>query len=261
MDAAALSAPRPQGAEAPDRSVGLRFERVGGPLVAVCGLVGGAGTSTLAYLIARQAARESSTRVLLLEAEALAGGLAVLAGRATPLGLSELAALLDAGASGSAPPFVALPDGPRLLAALPRPASPLCRRGRERVVADARGAHGLVVADCRTLDHPETPALLALATHVLWTLPATATALAQADVLLASGALPAGGRAREALAAVATQPIARASVRELRRRAEARAERLVLVPHLTELPQAREPAGEAAAAALGQIATFIRRAA
>src|SRR5436305_1368767 len=42
---------------------GLAFERLGGPLVAVCGLAGGAGTTTLALALARQAARESALPV------------------------------------------------------------------------------------------------------------------------------------------------------------------------------------------------------
>ena len=72
-------------------SHGLRFDELGGPLVAVCGLVGGSGASTLAYALARQAARESPVPVLLTEADARRAGLAVLAGQTTRLGLSDLA--------------------------------------------------------------------------------------------------------------------------------------------------------------------------
>src|SRR4051812_36549590 len=42
---------------------GLAFDEPGGPLVAVCGLVGGAGASTLALCLARQAAHESAAPV------------------------------------------------------------------------------------------------------------------------------------------------------------------------------------------------------
>lgn len=127
------------------------------------------------------------------------------------------------------------------------------------MISDARAAHGLVVLDCRTLDHPETLGLLALATHVMWALPATRTATAQADVLLASGTMPTPGRALEALVAVAIQPAVEASVRELREQAAHRVERLVLVPHIPELPRADSRASEAIQSTLGQIATFLRR--
>ena len=48
---------------------GLAFDRPGGPVLAICGLAGGAGTTTLAWLLARQAARESAAAVLLCEPE------------------------------------------------------------------------------------------------------------------------------------------------------------------------------------------------
>lgn len=238
---------------------GLRFEAAGGPVVALCGLVGGAGTSTLAYLLARQAARESSAAVLLCEGEALAGGLAVLAGCSSPLGLTDLAALIDTGEHPDGAPFARIEDGLRLLATLPRQSGAARRQATGRVLSDARAAHGLVVVDCRTLDHPEAAGLLSLATHVLWVLPATDTAIAHADVLLACGALPAPRRAREALVAVATQPRVGASVRELRLRAGERIERLLLVPHVPELPRKGASGGEAVPSTLAQIATFLRR--
>ena len=74
---------------------GLAFNELGGPLVALCGLTGGAGTSTLALLLARQAAAESSAPVLLTEADPLRPGLAALAGCATPRPLIALAHELD----------------------------------------------------------------------------------------------------------------------------------------------------------------------
>lgn len=104
--------------------VGLRFDQPGGPVVALCGLVGGAGTSTLSYLLATRAARESHAPVLLCEAEALAGGLAVLAGHASPLGLSQLATLIDAEKTPECAPVAQIDGGLRLLATLPRASAP-----------------------------------------------------------------------------------------------------------------------------------------
>ena len=44
----------------------LAFDRAGGPVVAVCGLAGGVGSSTLALALSRQAALESCAPVLLI---------------------------------------------------------------------------------------------------------------------------------------------------------------------------------------------------
>ena len=65
------------------RAIGLAFDELGGPLVAVCGLAGGAGTTTLALLLAHQAAVASAAPILLTEADPLRPGLAALSGAAT----------------------------------------------------------------------------------------------------------------------------------------------------------------------------------
>ena len=78
MGAAAIAAriplPRRSRRATADCAAGLRT--LGGPLVAVCGLAGGAGTSTLALLLARQAARESTAPVLLDRGRPARAGLA-----------------------------------------------------------------------------------------------------------------------------------------------------------------------------------------
>ena len=104
--------PRP----AADREAldGLAFEDRGGPLVAVCGLVGGAGASTLAYLLARRAARYSGTPVLLAELPER-GGLAALTGAAAPLALRELAHAVEQRLEPDRP-FAELAGGLRLVA-------------------------------------------------------------------------------------------------------------------------------------------------
>ena len=124
----------------------LAFHQVGGPLVAVCGLTGGAGASTLAYLLARRAARHSSSPVLLAELVS-GGGLSALTGRASPFGLAELAgAVADQHPVGQ--PFAELDDGLRLVAAAQRPESQLeLAEPLAGLLSDARAAHGLVVVD------------------------------------------------------------------------------------------------------------------
>ena len=112
---------------------GLAFDEPGGPLIAVCGLVGGAGASTLALCLARQAAHESAAPVLLTELAASSAGLAVLAGQASALSLGGLAQQV---ADGQTPAraFVELEPRLRLLAS-----PPLARRG-DRAGASPRPA-------------------------------------------------------------------------------------------------------------------------
>jgi cellulose biosynthesis protein BcsQ len=207
----------------------LRFDALDGPLVAVCGLVGGSGASTLAFALARQVARESAAPVLLAEADARRAGLAVVAGTTTRLGLSDLAREV---ADGHAPgePFVELEDGVRLVASDPRRVTEPAPAQLDALLHDARSAHGLVIVDCGTA-WPMADRVLDAATHIIWTIKASRAAVVHARRLMASDALPTPGRHREALVAVAADRLTRASVRELRRLAGERCDRLVLVPH------------------------------
>src|SRR5438105_3052411 len=68
-----------------------------GPLLAVCGVCGGAGASTLAYLIALAAARARRQPVLVADTGGPTGGLAALAGVEAPRSLPELADHIAAG--------------------------------------------------------------------------------------------------------------------------------------------------------------------
>lgn len=241
MGAAALTARlpivRPRRRPAEGAACGLRFNQVGGPLVAVCGLTGGAGTSTLSFLLARQAACDSIVPVLLTEQTSDGGDLAALAGRAAPLGLRELANHV---ARGEQPErvFCEPEPGLRLLASTPRPEAETAHADVERVLDHGRGAHGLVVIDCGQRWRHD-PDVLKWATHIIWTLPASPVAVRRAQLLLAAGALPRPAGAREILAASATHPRQRAAVRELRRLARVRCDRLLLVPHLPGLPAGR----------------------
>jgi len=261
MGAAALAArirlPAATGTD-DSTSHGLRFDELGGPLVAVCGLVGGSGASTLAFALARQAARESTVPVLLAEADARRAGLAVVAGKTTRLGLLDLARQV---ADGHAPrePFVELEDGLRLVASAPGRVTEPAPAQLDALLQDARAAHGLVVVDCGaawTTAH----SILDVATHMIWTIKATRAAVAHARQLLASDALPTPGRCSELLVAIAIDRRARSSVRELRRLADDRCERLVLAPHSDGL--ARGELSEASAAlgrALAGIGHVLRR--
>jgi hypothetical protein len=233
----------------------LAFDRPGGPLVAVCGLVPGAGTSTLVYALADQAARVSAAPVLACEADPTAGGLAALAGSASPHSLSELA-LQVADGQTPAPPFATLPSGLRLIAAIPRRTA-LPGVAARAVLRDARAAHGLVVVDCGSISRLEALPALELASHVLWTLPATPLGLKRAELALASltPRLPA---ALETLVAVAIAPSG-VKTGELRVLAERRFDRLLLVPHTRALiERADADPAEALAPTLVDVATLLR---
>jgi cellulose biosynthesis protein BcsQ len=259
MDAIALTArfpltrTRPRGESV---ACGLSFDIVGGPLVAVCGLVGGSGATTLALCLARQAARESRAPVLLTEAASQRAGLTVLAGASTPHSLSTLAQELAAGQ----PPehsFTELDSGLRLIAAAPQ-----CETGADpqelrALLDEARAAHGMVIVDCGA-DWTAAAPVLERATHVLWTLPATRNAVARAHALFAGDALPVLARARENLVAVALTPRPDTRVRALRRLAAQRCERLVLIPYSEPLAHGRRPDEERTRRALTALGTTLR---
>jgi hypothetical protein len=236
-------------------SCGLAFDALGGPLVAICGLTGGAGTSTLALLIARQAARDSNAPVLLTEHDPQRPGLAAITGRATPRPLVALAQDL---ANEHAPvdTFAELSDGLRLIAAEPQLVPQVDPAAVHSLLDEARAAHGLVVVDCGTHWTKESP-VLDRATHIIWTLPATPTAVACASVALGTIAPPPGG-AREALAAARLMPGRTVSVRALRRVATRRCERLVLIPYDERVAYDPEHAGDSARHALTALGSVLR---
>lgn len=259
MATAAIAARLPIPRAARARHGGERafaFDTVGGPVVAVCGLTGGAGTSTLALFLARLAASDSAAPILLAETDPLRAGLAVLAGRATPRPLVALAQdVIDDRQPAEA--FVELEPGLRLIAAEPRPAAAATRKALDLLLAQARDAHGLVVLDCGTHWTPDSR-VLAHATHIIWTLPATPTGLARGASQL-KAAMTAAGRCHEALAATATVTRPLASVRALRRLARQRCDQLVLVPHDEGLARGETTTGERARDALTGIASLLRR--
>ena len=258
MAATAIAAriPLPHAARARGGDRVLAFNAAGGPVVAVCGLTGGAGTSTLALLLARLAARESTAPILLAESDPLRAGLATLAGRSTPRPLVALAQDI-ADDSEPADTFVELEPGLRMIAAEPQAAAPVVPDALDVLLAQARDAHGLVVLDCGTQWEPDST-VLAYATHIIWTLPATPTGLARGAGQLTS-AIPAAGRRHEALAATAVAARPLVSVRALRRLFRERCDQLILVPHDKGLARGEAATSDGAPHALEGIAALLRR--
>lgn len=210
---------------------GLRFSRPAGPSVVVCGLHGGAGTSTLAYGLAAQAAVESPASVLLCETDAAAGDVAALTGVAAPFSLSELAAEFAAGRAPSGG-TLARAGKLRVIAAAPADAPAVDDSAVTALLSAARLRHGLTVIDAGTARAPLTRELLRMATHVIWVTIARPGAAERARALLAGRLVPPLA-ARQALVVRGVRRTRGALVgqqaAELRQLAEDCCERLVLM--------------------------------
>jgi hypothetical protein len=251
--AARIRLPR---ATAPRRvaAAALAFDELGGPVVAFCGLTGGAGTSTVALLLAHEVATASAAPILLAEADSHRAGLSVIAGRATPKSLVALAHEL---AEDRTPTdtFVEIDSGLRLIAAKPEPIATADSNSLGALLNQARDAHGLVVVDCGTSWTADSR-VLAHATHIVWTIPATPLGLAagQAQLNLA----PPAGRSLEVLTATAITPQPRVSVRALRKLARPRCERLVLIAHDDALARGEHTACDPTLRAVAAMAPTLR---
>jgi MinD-like ATPase involved in chromosome partitioning or flagellar assembly len=211
-----------------------------GPLLAVCGLCGGAGTTTLAYLIAVFAAREYPGSVLVCDTGGPSGALAAMAGVAAPRSPIELATADTPVAS----PYAEAGDGLRVLATGPRFRSGCPRAGVERVLEQARAAHALTVVDCGTLTRDAEHLVLSKASHIAWVLPATPGGLRRADRVLEAITPHLVGR--ELVIARRDAREHHAPLSDVKALAADRAATLILVPQLPDLIEA------APAAALDQ---------
>jgi MinD-like ATPase involved in chromosome partitioning or flagellar assembly len=203
-----------------------------GPLLAVCGLAGGVGTTTLTYLIAVAAARQWTDPVLVADTGGPSGGLAACAGIEVPRSLSELAEQLGFGKPLGAGIYATRTDGLRVLASGPDFSSPDVDGQLDLLLAHAREAHGLTVIDCGTLARRAEQAVAATATHVAWVLPATRAGVERGRRILAAAPRLSG---TDLLVARGDASQMKAPLRDLRRMASERRALLVLVPHLSRL--------------------------
>jgi hypothetical protein len=205
------------------------------PLVAVCSLCGGAGASTLAYLIARSSAREAEAAeppVLALDAGGTTGGLSLYSRAMSSRSLAELAGDIRAGRASSTPMFTTDAGGVRLIASIPRLQPEPDLTVVARILADARQAHRITVADCGTLSLPIERQALEQATHVFWILPATEHGLRRARISLQHAVRP---EAVQVVVARHDPSGRRASTRALASLAKERHATLVLMPHVKDL--------------------------
>jgi MinD-like ATPase involved in chromosome partitioning or flagellar assembly len=165
------------------------------PLVAVSGLCGGAGVSTLTYLLARWVARNRApadprSEVLAIDAGATTAGLSLYAGVRSSRSLARLACdVADRAVAGA--PFARAADGLRILASTPSTEPEVDREAIVRVMADAKRAHRLTVVDCATAGTPAQRCVLDVASHVVWVLPATPAGVHRARLVLDARGAPA----------------------------------------------------------------------
>jgi len=205
----------------------------------VCGLCGGAGASTLAYLTALAATRRGRGDVLLADTGGPTAGIAHYTRVETPRSLSEVAELLAAGLP-VAQLLATTRERMRVLATGPRFATECAREGVELLLDHARRRYTLTVVDCGTLAREADQIALANASHVAWVLPATAGAVDRGRQLL--DAIPPHPSGRQMLIARHEPSDRGRAVRELRDLARERRAPLILLPSLPEPATVNTPA-------------------
>jgi Flp pilus assembly CpaE family ATPase len=212
---------------APVMSPGVRR----GPLLAVCGLCGGAGASTLAYLTALAAARSKRGDVLLADTGGPTAGISHYTGVEAPRSLAEVAELVAAGLPVG-PLLATTREGLRVLATAPRFTVGCELDGVELLLDHARRRYTLTVIDCGTLARQADQIALDKASHVAWVLPATGGAVERGCKTLEALAPHLSGR--EMLLARHDPSDRRQAVREVRDLARERRAPLILLPSLPE---------------------------
>jgi hypothetical protein len=172
-------------------------------IVTVCGLHGGAGTTTIASLLASAGAAQRPGRVLLADTAPGAGDLALAHQATSRHSLTDLAHLHDARRVPNHVPWHELDTGVRLLAHAPARRRAARQSAISQVLRDADATHDLVVIDAGAITDEHACGALTATDVVLWTLDATAIATHCAHLL--SGELTAPAcRARWKLVVSAT---------------------------------------------------------
>jgi MinD-like ATPase involved in chromosome partitioning or flagellar assembly len=207
-----------------------------GALLAVCGLCGGAGASTLSLLIARYTVTERSGPVLVCDTGGPAGGLAAYAHAQAPRSLVEVAELVNSGLPADRP-YATTRDGLRVLATGPRLAHECAADGVKTVLEHAQAAHALTVVDCGTQAREADQIALRQATHIAWVLPATRSGAARAERVL--DAVNPYLLGRQLLVARRDHTDAKVPMRELKALAARCGGPLILIPHVPDLLDAK----------------------
>jgi hypothetical protein len=232
-----------------------------GRLVAVAGLCGGAGASTLAYLLCCAAIADGERPVLCLDAAGRAG-IAAYAGTQPGISFAHASIELQAGrlpAAGRL--FASSKHGVRMLCSTPSLERPLLAAGgASRLLADARSAHALTVIDCGTLTGELERLALSSADHALLVIPATRSGIQRGGPLAAQARELCSPGANVTLIARSDRPERTAPVSELAPIAEPIGATIVLCPHLGDLRERPvEPALERAQVTLQALRRVVAR--
>lgn len=230
-----------------------------GLLVAVCGVCGGAGATTAAYLLARSAARAGEGPALVCDLGGIAVGLAEYAGVESPATLSALANVASGGEQPPAAAFVDGGDGLRVLARGPRFDQPIDPAGLVSLLQQSRRAYPLSVVDCGVPVAEREEVVLAAATHVVWLLPATAVGTRRARGLL--DLFPVDPSRREIVVARDDATVPSGSLgHELEALAAGRLAPLVRMPTVADLAEHGPEQGlKAAAESLDELRALLNR--
>lgn len=218
-------------------------------LVAVCGIGGGVGTSTVALLSAAYIQRSSSAPILLCDTGGPTASLAALAGKSSQLSLGKAATVLAADALG-VPLFVGLTPKLRLIAREPEFDDPVNPDGLSRLLHDAREAHPLTIVDCGTLQRPIEQAVALEASAIIWVAQVSPSGARRARAALRS--LPRSAD-HEILVVRAGESRDSAIERQLMDAADLRGASLVFVPTLPDVCDGLDGALEAGQLALEAI--------
>jgi len=235
------------------------------PLLAVCGVCGGAGVSTLSYLVARYAVTRGFGHVLVCDTGGPAAGLAAIARVESTWSLSELSDRLARDLPLTSAPFARDEStrGPggelRIIASRPRLSGPDDLSALQAILSMARsdGVHALNVVDCGTLQRPADRIALQAASHVAWVLPATPNGVRRGQRLLAA-IEPRPGR-RELLVARRERRIVPPRLHAAKALARQRHAPLILLPELPDVVEHAARALELAQVGLQAILGVVER--
>ena len=205
-------------------------------LVAVVGLCGGAGASTLAYLLCCAAIVEGRRPVLCVDATGR-GGIAACAGAQAGISFARASVELQAGRPlEPGRLFATTRDGVRVLCRAPSLERPLLAvEGAGRLLADARAAHALTVIDCGTLAGELERLAFRSAEHVLLVIPASRSGIERGGPLAAQARELCCAEAGVTVIARLDPGERKALVSELAPIAEAFGATVVLCPQLEDL--------------------------
>jgi hypothetical protein len=188
------------------------------------------------------------------ELDGAAGGLARITGRASRSSLSELAR----GVRDARAPFEVLDGGIRLIATEAQRPIPGDADSVAGILRQAQPAHIATIVDCGRVNTPGAAVGLAVASHIVWVVPADDRAAHTVEATLLDGDPGlAPGASSELVAAISHEGAAARADLGLRNAVAERCERLVLIPSADLRAEFPGPKTDALTRALAPILEFV----